>query len=151
MVKERTFVMIKPDAVQRGLIGEIIKRIENAGLKIVAMKFIKPELNHAKKHYEVHEGKPFYEGLIKYITSSPAVPMIVEGENAVRRMRQIIGATNPLEADVGSIRGDYGMHIGRNLVHGADSVENAKKEMSIYFEEDEVINWEWVLEDWIYE
>ena len=151
MVRERTFVMIKPDAVQRGLIGEIIKRIENAGLKIVAMKFIVPTLEQAQKHYEVHKDKDFYEGLVKFITSSPSVPMIVEGKDAVARVRQLMGKTKPLDAEVGSIRGDLVMDIGRNLIHGADSLENAKKEMSIYFDENEIVEWDWVLEKWIYE
>ena len=151
MEKERTFVMIKPDAVQRGLIGEIISRIERSGLKIVAMKFIFPTLEHAKKHYAVHKGKPFYDGLVKFITSGPAVPMVVEGENAIQKMRTILGATNPQSATPGTIRGDFGLNIGRNLVHAADSPENAKYEMAVYFEETELVSWEWIQETWIYE
>ncbi len=151
MAKERTFVMIKPDAVQRGLVGEIIKRIESAGLKIVAMKFIKPSLEQAKKHYAIHEGKSFYDKLITFITSGPAVPMVVEGENAINRVRQLMGKTNPLDADVGTIRADLAMDIGRNLIHGADSLENAKYEIGIYFTEEELVDWEWILEQWIYE
>ena len=151
MEKERTFVMIKPDAVQRGLIGKIISRIEQSGLKIVAMKFIFPTLEHEKKHYAVHEGKPFYDGLVKFITSGPAVPMVVEGENAIQKMRTILGATDPQSAAPGTIRGDFGLNIGRNLVHAADSLENAEYEMGVYFEKGELVDWKWIQETWVYE
>jgi len=128
---EREFIMVKPDGVQRVHIGDIITRIERAGLKIVAMKILQVTA--------VHKDKPFYAGLIKYITSGPSVALVVEGRNAVKHTRRLVGATDPHDALPGSIRGDYGLDIQRNLVHAADSVENAKTEYSIYFDEKELI------------
>ncbi len=131
--------MVKPDGVQRAHIGDIITRIERAGLKIIAMKIIQVTREQAEKHYAVHEGKPFYEGLIRYMTSGPTVAMVVEGWDAVKHARRLVGPTDPHDAAPGSIRGDYGLDIRRNIVHAADSVENAKIEYSIYFDEEELI------------
>lgn len=136
---EREFIMVKPDGVQRAHIGDIITRIERVGLKIVAMKILQVTREQAEKHYAVHRERPFYEGLIKYITSGPSVAMVVEGWDAVKHTRRLVGATDPHNAIPGSIRGDYGLDIGRNLVHAADSAENAKTEYSIYFDEEELI------------
>jgi nucleoside-diphosphate kinase len=138
---EREFVMVKPDGVQRALVGEIISRIEKAGLKIIALKFLIVDRERAERHYAVHKGKSFYEGLIDYITSGPIVAMVIEGLNAVKHTRRLVGATDPNNAAPGSIRGDFGLTIERNIIHAADSVENAKIEYSIYFEEDELINY----------
>ena len=148
---EREFVMVKPDGVKRRLIGSIISRLESVGLRIVAMKMLKLTKNMAEEHYAVHKGKPFYDGLIKFISSGPVVAMIVEGKDAVKRVRKLAGATNPSEAEVGTIRGDFAMEIGRNVVHAADSSENAKKEYSIYFKESEIVSNEMIDEDWLYE
>ena len=131
--------MVKPDGVQRAHIGDIITRIERAGLKIVAMKILQVTREQAEKHYAVHKDKPFYEGLIKYITSGPSIAMVVEGRDAVKHTRRLVGATDPHDAIPGSIRGDWGLSIERNIVHAADSVENAKTEYSIYFDEKELI------------
>ena len=131
--------MVKPDGVQRAHIGDIITRIERAGLKIIAMKILQITREQAEKHYAVHEGKPFYEGLIRYMTSGPSVAMVVEGWDAVKHARRLVGPTDPHDAAPGSIRGDYGLDIRRNIVHAADSVENAKIEYSIYFDEEELI------------
>ena len=131
--------MVKPDGVQRAHIGDIITRMERVGLKIVAMKILQVTREQAEKHYAVHEDKPFYAGLIKYITSGPSVAIVVEGWDAVKHARRLIGATDPHNAIPGSIRGDYGLDIQRNIVHAADSVDNAKTEYSIYFDEEELI------------
>ncbi len=138
---EREFIMVKPDGVQRAHIGDIITRIERVGLKIVAMKILQVTREQAEKHYAVHRDKPFYEGLLKYITGGPSVAMVVEGWDAVKHTRRLVGATDPHDAIPGSIRGDYGLDIGRNLVHAADSAENAKTEYSIYFDEEELISY----------
>jgi len=148
---ERTFVMIKPDGVQRRLIGKILQRFEQAGLKIVAMKFLKVSHELAEKHYEVHKGKPFYESLIKYITSGPVVAMVIEGQNAIERVRKMVGATDPQKAEPGTIRGDFCQHIGRNVIHASDGKETAEKEISLWFSEDEIISYSMGDERWIYE
>ncbi|MHA2030029.1 MAG: nucleoside-diphosphate kinase [Candidatus Kariarchaeaceae archaeon] len=149
--EERTFIMIKPDAVQRGLIGEIIGRIEKSGLKIVAMKFLKVTQELAEKHYEVHKERPFYNSLVSFITSSPTVAMVVEGSNAVTNGRRLVGATNPSDAAPGTIRGDFGLDIGRNLVHASDSVENGKLESAVYFSDTELTSWTPINYQWLYE
>jgi len=143
--------MIKPDGVQKGLIGEIIGRIERKGYKIVAMKMLQLTKEMAEEHYREHVGKPFYPGLVEYITSGPVVAMVVEGKNAVKGMRTLMGATNPLEALPGTIRGDFGLDMGRNVIHGADSVESAKREIAIYFKEEELLQYNKALDQWIYE
>lgn len=136
---EREFIMIKPDGVQRGLVGETIRRIERVGLKIVGMKIVHVSLEQARKHYEIHKGKPFYDGLIAFITSGPVVAMVVEGKDAVRITRKLVGSTDPAEAPPGTIRGDYGSEISENIIHAGDSPENAIKEYAIYFDEKELV------------
>lgn len=148
---EREFVMIKPDGVQRGLVGQIISRIEKSGLKIIAIKMLWVSQEKAKTHYAVHQGKHFYEGLIKYITSGPVVAFVVEGKDAVLHTRRLVGATNPNEAPPGSIRGDFALEIGRNVVHAADSQVNAMNEIKIYFEDNELVRYKRIDEEWIYE
>jgi len=143
--------MIKPDGVARGLVGEVISRIEKKGLKIVAMKMIKMSKEQAEKLYEVHKGKPFYDGLIKYVTSGPVVVMVVKGPQAVKVVRNLIGSTNPIEAAFGTIRGDFGLDIGRNIVHASDSPENSLKERSIFFKEDEYIEYDRTDDVWLFE
>ncbi|MHA1242942.1 MAG: nucleoside-diphosphate kinase [Candidatus Heimdallarchaeota archaeon] len=148
---EREFVMVKPDGVKRRLVGETISRLERVGLRLVAIKMLHLTKAMAEKHYAVHKGKPFYEGLVKFITSGPVVAMVVEGKDAVHRVRKLVGATKPMEAEAGTIRGDFGMEIGRNVIHAGDSPENAKIEYSIYFKEAEIISNEIPDEEWIYE
>ena len=148
---EQTFVMIKPDGVQRGLVGEIISRIERKGLRIVAMRICRVTDEAARRHYAEHVEKPFFNSLIEFITSSPAVPMIVEGADAVSVMRTIAGATDPKESLVGTIRGDFGLDVGRNLIHSADSLESAKREIAIHFAEHEAVLYERAEEVWVYE
>lgn len=148
---ERTFVMIKPDGVQRRLVGKIIERFERAGLKIVAMKFIEVSKEMAEKHYEIHKGKPFYEGLIKYITSSPVVAMVIEGENVIERVRTLVGSTDPQKAMPGTIRGDFCQHIGRNIIHASDGEETAEKEIALWFSDDEIVDYSMDDERWVYE
>lgn len=148
---ERTLVIIKPDAVQRGLVGQIIHRFERRGLRIVAAKFIQIQKELAERHYAVHEGKPFYEPLVAYITSGPIVVMILEGVNAISIARQTMGATNPAEANPGTIRADFGIEIGRNLVHGSDGPETAAFETSLFFNQDEIVAWEKDLDRWVFE
>jgi nucleoside-diphosphate kinase len=148
---ERTLIIIKPDAVQRGLTGEIIRRFEQRGLRIVGMKFMTVERALAEQHYAIHRGKPFYGSLVNYITSAPVVVMALEGTNAVAAARGTIGATNPADATAGSIRGDLGLEIGRNLVHGSDSVENGEQEIALWFKPAELINWERNTDPWIFE
>ncbi|MFN3334530.1 MAG: nucleoside-diphosphate kinase [Caldilinea sp.] len=147
---ERTFVMVKPDGVQRGLIGEIISRFERRGLKIVGMKMVQVSNELARQHYAVHEGKPFFAGLINYITSAPVVAMVVEGTNAVVAVRQTVGATRPFEAAPGSIRADFALEIGRNLVHASDASETAATEIALWFGEG-LIDWQRDVDRWIFE
>jgi nucleoside-diphosphate kinase len=148
---ERTLIIVKPDAVQRGLTGEIIRRFENRGLRLAGMKLIHISRDLAKRHYAIHEGKPFFNGLIDYITSAPVVVMALEGTQAVAIARNTIGATKPVEAAAGTIRGDFGLEVGRNLVHGSDSPENAVKEISLFFSPDELIDWTRDTDRWIFE
>lgn len=148
---ERTLIIIKPDAVQRGLIGEIIRRFEARGLRIVGMKFMQISRALAEKHYDVHRERPFFNDLVAYIISSPAVVMVLEGKNAVAVARQTIGATRPSEAAPGTIRGDLALEIGRNLVHGSDSPENGQIEVANFFSEDELVSWQRANEPWIFE
>lgn len=148
---ERTLVLIKPDAVQRGLMGEILGRLERRGLKLVAAKFMAVSRELAEAHYAVHKGKPFYDGLIAYITSSPVMPMVWEGPNAIAAVRQTMGATRPTEAAPGSIRHDFGLEVGRNLTHASDAPETAAAEVGLWFQEDELVDWERDLDRWILE
>ena len=148
----RTLILLKPDAVQRGLVGELIMRIERKGLKLAAMKLMSVTEDLAQQHYAEHIGKPFFDGLVAFITSSPVVALVVEGENAVLTMRNtLMGATNPQEAATGTIRGDYGMTIGMNLIHGSDSAESAEREIDIFFHAEEILNYQRVLDSWIIE
>jgi nucleoside-diphosphate kinase len=148
---ERTLIIVKPDGVQRGLVGEIVTRFERRGLRLVGMKFMQAGRELAEKHYAVHQGKPFYEGLVSYIISSPVVVMALEGTNAVAAARKTIGATRPNEAEAGTIRGDFALEVGRNLVHGSDSVENAAAEIALWFAEGELTGWARNNDAWIFE
>ncbi|MFZ2410101.1 MAG: nucleoside-diphosphate kinase [Candidatus Methanoperedens sp.] len=148
---ERTYVMVKPDGVQRGLVGEVIRRIERRGLKIVALRMNTISPDSAKKHYAEHAQKPFFNSLVSFITSGPSVSMVVEGKNAVSVMRAINGATNPVNAATGSIRGDFALDTGRNIVHASDSVESAKREISIHFKDSEIAGYSKIDEAWVYE
>ncbi len=148
---QRTFAMVKPDGVQRGLVGEVVNRYEDRGLKLVALKTMQVPRDLAEEHYAEHEGKPFYGPLVDYITSSPVVCMVLEGPDAVTVVRSINGATDPVEAAPGTIRGDHAVEIGRNVVHGADSPKSAEREMRIYFEEDELLAYERIDETWLTE
>ncbi len=135
---ERSLVLIKPDAMQRGLAGIIISRLEGQGLKLVALKMLHMNKALATQHYAIHAGKPFFKDLIDYITSTPIVAIVFEGEGAVEVIRKIMGATDPAKAEPGTIRGDFGLDIQRNAVHGSDSIETAKKEIKLFFAEDEI-------------
>jgi nucleoside-diphosphate kinase len=148
---ERTLIIIKPDAVQRGLIGQIITRFERRGLRLAGMKLIHIDQALAEKHYAIHKGKPFYEPLIQYITSSPVVVMALEGNEAIEIARRTMGATNPAEAAPGTIRADFGLEIGRNLVHGSDGEDTAAIEIPLFFDEDELLSYERDNERWILE
>ncbi|ASJ11080.1 nucleoside-diphosphate kinase [Thermococcus sp. P6] len=149
---ERTLVILKPDAVVRGLMGEIISRFEKRGLKIVGMKMIWIDRELAEKHYEEHRGKPFFEGLVDYITKAPSVVMVVEGRYAVSVVRKMCGATDPKDAEPGSIRGDYGLDVGDaiyNVIHASDSPESAEREITLYFKPEEIFEY-WKAADWFY-
>jgi nucleoside-diphosphate kinase len=148
---ERTLVLVKPDAMQRGLAGEIIARLERRGLKIVAIRMLKVGRPLAKRHYAEHEGKPFFPGLVEYITSSPIIAAVFEGPNAIRATRQTMGLTNPLEAAPGSVRADYGLEKGRNLTHASDGVASAKREIALFFGEMSPIGWKRDVDRWIVE
>jgi nucleoside-diphosphate kinase len=133
MASERTLILVKPDAFARGLTGEIIKRFERKGLEIVALKHMQVTEDLAKQHYAEHDGKPFFGELVEFITSGPLVAMVLEGESAIKAARQVIGATNPLEATTGSIRGDFAIEVGKNMVHGSDSPESGTREAGLFF------------------
>lgn len=148
---QRTFVAIKPDGVERGLIGEVVGRFERRGLKLVGMKFMQVTREMAETHYGEHKGKPFYEGLVSYITSAPILAMALEGKDAVALARQVIGATNPANAAPGTIRGDLAVEIGRNIVHGSDSPESGKRELGIFFKDNELVSWTRTVEKWVAE
>lgn len=151
MAQERTLIIVKPDGVQRGLTGEIIKRFEQRGLRIVGMKFMQVSKELAEKHYAVHSARPFFGALVSYIISAPVVVIALEGTNAVKAARNTIGSTNPSEAGAGTIRGDFGLEIGRNLVHGSDSAENGEIEIANFFSADELVSWERNVDPWIFE
>lgn len=148
---QRTLVLIKPDGVQRGLVGEIIGRLERRGLKLVAAKFVEVDTELAARHYAVHKGKPFYEGLIRYITSSPVLAMVWEGPAAIEAVRQTMGATDPRKASPGTVRHDFGLEIGRNLTHASDGIETAEHEILLWFRPDEIVSWSRASEGWIFE
>ncbi|KAK7421327.1 nucleoside diphosphate kinase Ndk1 [Neonectria punicea] len=148
---EQTFIAIKPDGVQRGLVGPIISRFENRGFKLAAIKLISPGKEHLEAHYADLNGKPFFNGLIEYMNSGPICAMVWEGRDAVKTGRVILGATNPLASAPGTIRGDFAIDVGRNVCHGSDSVENAKKEIALWFKDGEVLSWKSSQFDWVYE
>lgn len=148
---EQTLVLVKPDGVQRGLIGEIVTRLERRGLKLIGMKFMQIPRELASSHYEAHVGKPFYNGLVDYITSAPVVAMVWEGKDAIQVVRTTMGATNAANAAPGTIRGDLAVEIGRNLVHGSDAPESATREVSLFFGPDELVSWSRETDRWIRE
>ena len=147
---ENTLVLIKPDGIQRGLIGEIISRLEKRGLKLVGAKLVSVDRPFAEKHYAVHEGKPFYESLMRHITSAPVMAMVWQGPHAVAIVRQTMGKTNPAEAAPGSVRHDFGLVPERNLTHASDSVENGAQEIALWFAENEVFDWERSIDPWAF-
>ena len=148
---EQTLLIIKPDGVQRGLVGPILSRLERRGLRLAAMKLIQISPELAARHYAVHKGKPFYEGLIEFITSGPVVVAVIEGRNAIDVVRKTMGATNPAEAKPGTIRADFGLEIGRNLVHGSDGPDTAAYEIPLFFDKEEILNYNRAIDDWIIE
>ena len=148
---QKSFVMMKPDAVQRRLMGRILARFEDKGLQIVAFKLIQIDEDLAKTHYGEHAEKPFFPSLVEYITSSPSLAMVIEGEEAITTIRKLVGATNPLEADLGTIRGDYGMDTGRNIIHASDSPASAEREIGLFFSEDEICDYQIIDNNLIYE
>ena len=150
---ERTFVMVKPDGVQRGLIGEIISRFEQRGLKLVGAKALQLDEERAKTHYSEHEGKPFFEGLIEFITSGPVFAMAWEGKDATRQVRRMVGATDPAEAAPGTIRGDYGLDLGRNVIHASDHEDEGanEDEIAVFFDDAELLDYEQATDEWRYE
>ena len=148
---ERTLVIIKPDGVQRGLLGHIISRLEQRGLRLAAMKFMVVSRDLAERHYAVHKGKPFYEGLVNYITSGPVVVMAWEGNKSIEAVRQTVGATNPTAAAPGTIRADLALEIGRNLIHASDGAETASFELGLWFKPDDVVDWTRDGERWVFE
>ena len=149
--RERTFIMLKPDAVQRGLVGEIIKRFEQKGFKLVAMKMMHASVEHLEEHYADLKGKGFFPGLIKYMNSGPVVPMVWEGLNVVKTGRVMLGETNPAASAPGTIRGDFSIQVGRNMCHGSDDIESANKEIALWFKDEELIKWDPVTMGWVYE
>jgi nucleoside-diphosphate kinase len=151
LIMERTLVLVKPDGVQRGLIGEVIMRLERRGLLLVGAKFMEVSQELAETHYAIHKGKPFYAGLIQYITSAPVMAMVWEGPNAIAAVRQTMGATRPTEAAPGSLRHDFALEVGRNLTHASDSVENGKSEVALWFEPAELVEWDRDINRWVFE
>ncbi|MCD8796029.1 nucleoside-diphosphate kinase [Mammaliicoccus sciuri] len=148
---ERTFLMIKPDAVQRNLIGEVVSRLERKGLKLVAAKLFQASEELAKEHYAEHVEKPFFNDLVSFITSGPVFAMVVEGKNVVEVTRTLVGETNPTKAAPGTIRGDYGIDLGRNIIHGSDSNESAEREIGLWFDQSELNDYKLNNENWVYE
>ncbi len=148
---ERTLIIVKPDGVQRGLIGPIISRLERRGLRLLALKFMQISTELASQHYAVHKGKPFYEPLLDYITSGPVVVMVWEAPDAIAIVRKTMGATRPVEAELGTIRGDFGLKVGRNIVHGSDAPETAAFEIDLFFAKDELVDWERSVDRWVLE
>lgn len=148
---ERTFLAIKPDGVQRKLVGEIIRRFEAKGFTLVGLKLMNVSRELAETHYGVHKEKPFFPGLVNFITSGPVVGMVWEGKGVIASARKIIGATNPLNAEPGTLRGDFGVDVGRNIIHGSDAPETAEQEIKLWFKDEELVSWEPSLTSWIYE
>lgn len=148
---ERTFIAIKPDGVQRGLMGAIVGRFEARGYKLVGMKFMQVTRELAENHYGEHKGKAFFDGLVSYITSAPLLAMVWEGPNVIAAARKMMGATNPQNAEPGTIRGDYSVEVGRNIIHGSDSPASAEREMGLFFKPEELTPWDRSTEKWILE
>lgn len=148
---ERTFLAIKPDGVQRGLVGEIIQRLEQKGFTLVGLKLLQVSKELASTHYGEHQSKPFFPGLVEFITAGPVVAMVWEGKGVIATARKMIGATNPLNSEPGTIRGDFGIDVGRNVIHGSDAPETAVKEISLWFQPEELVAWSPSLTPWIYE
>ena len=151
MTAERTFVLLKPDAVQRGLVGRVLARFEARGLKLLGMKLLTVPRSLAETYYAEHRGKPFFEPLMGYITSGPVVAIVLEGDGAVAAVRKMMGKTNPADAEPGTIRGDYALTIGRNVIHGSDSLESAKREIALFFKPDELRPYARIDEAWLRE
>ena len=148
---ERTLIIVKPDAMQRGLAGEVLSRLERRGLKLIGLKLIRIDQALAHRHYGEHQGKPFFEGLVSFITSGPVVVGVLEGTNAVQAVRNTMGATNPTTAGPGTIRGDLALELGRNMVHGSDSPESAEREIGLFFKPEELLDFERDADRWIFE
>jgi nucleoside-diphosphate kinase len=143
--------MVKPDGVQRHLVGEVIRRFENKGFTLVGLKMMQVSREHAEQHYDVHKERPFFGSLVEFICSAPVVAMVWEGDGVVASARKLIGATNPLTAEPGTIRGDFGVSIGRNLIHGSDAIETAQREVSLWFTPEELVSWEPANKSWLFE
>ena len=148
---ERTLILVKPDGMQRGLAGEIVMRLERRGLRIVGIKMLKVDTAMAKRHYAEHEGKPFFDGLVEYITACPIVAAVLEGTGAIATVRTTMGKTNPADADPGTIRGDLGLEMGRNLIHGSDGPESAAREIALFFGERELFEYQRDVDRWVFE
>ena len=148
---ERSLVLVKPDGVQRGLVGEVIARFERRGLRLVGAKFMQVSQDLAKQHYAEHEGKPFYDGLISYITSAPVMAMVWEGPNAVAAIRQTVGSTKPVESAPGTIRHDFALEVGRNLIHASDKPETGVRETALWFKNEELVDWKRDVDRWVFE
>ena len=148
---EHSLVLVKPDGVQRGLVGEVISRLERRGLRLVGAKFLQVSEVLAEEHYAIHKGKPFYAGLIEYITAAPVMAMVWEGPNAIAAIRQTMGATRPWEAAPGTVRHDFALEVGRNITHASDSPENGEIEAALWFGKDEIISWTREIDRWIFE
>lgn len=148
---DRSLVLVKPDGVQRGLIGEVIARFERRGLRLVGAKFMQVSQELAKQHYAEHEGKPFYDGLIAYITSAPVMAMVWEGPNAVAAIRQTVGSTKPVESAPGTIRHDFALEVGRNLIHASDKPETGVREVALWFKAEELVDWKREVDRWVFE
>ncbi len=148
---ERTYVMVKPDGVQRNLIGEVIARLERKGLKLVGLKMMRISRETAEAHYAAHRERPFFPGLVRFITSGPVVAMVWEGERAVAAVRAVMGATDPVAAAPGSLRGDFATSIGMNIVHGSDSPESAEREIALFFRPEELVDYEKDADRWVRE
>ena len=150
-MRERTLILVKPDGMQRGLAGEIISRLEARGLRIVGLRMLRVDEALARRHYAEHEGKPFFGGLVEYITSSPIVAAVLEGTNAIESVRKTMGKTNPKDAEPGTIRGDLGLELGRNLIHGSDGPESAAREIALFFDGAQLFDYERDLDRWVFE
>lgn len=149
--EERSFIMVKPDGVNRGLVGEVIARFEKKGYKLVGAKVLVPSEDIAKSHYAEHEGKPFFPKLVNFLSSGPVVALVFEGKGVIATGRKMIGATNPLTSEPGTIRGDFGLDVGRNIIHGSDGAESAQREIALWFKSEEIAAFERAVDSWIYE